>query len=69
MIRFSRINETALEAEAQTKSGDERIELISWLQETAASYWNLIDYRVCIRNIEEVCNWFKSESFSYFGRT
>jgi len=43
-----------LKAEAQAKSSNERIELISWLQEAAAAHWDLTGHRVCIGNIKEI---------------
>jgi hypothetical protein len=62
LILSSLVVESALEAETQTKSSDERIELVRRLPEAATSNGNFADNRVRVRDVEEVCDRFKVES-------
>src|SRR5258708_1119754 len=62
LIFFCLVRESALEAEAQAKSSDERIKLVGRLPEAAASDWNFADDSVGVRDVEKICDRFKIES-------
>src|SRR5258707_13526296 len=64
LIFFCLVGESALEAEAQAKTSDERIELVRRLPEAAASDWNFADDSVGVPDVEEFCDRFKVESVS-----